>query len=34
MQADNTSMPSAQKHTPKITPSLVALDDAQALRKE
>ena len=34
-QTDNTSVPSAQEHTPNITPSLVALDDAQALmRKE
>ena len=34
-QTDNTSEPSAQDHTPNITPSLVALYDAQALmRKE
>ena len=34
-QTDNTSVPSAQEHTPNIIPSLVALDDAQALiRKE
>ena len=34
-QTDNTSVPFAQEHTPNITPSLVALDDAQALiRKE
>ena len=35
MQTDNTSMPSAQEHTLNITPSLAALDNAQALmRKE
>ena len=34
-QTDNTSVPSAQEPTPNITPSLAALDDAQALmRKE
>ena len=34
-QADNTSVSSIQEHTPNITPSLAALDDAQALmRKE
>ena len=34
-QTDNTSVPSTQEHTPNITPSLAALDDAQALmRKE
>ena len=34
-QTDNTSVPSTQEHTPDITPSLVALDDAKALmRKE
>ena len=34
-QANNTSVPSAQEHTSNITPSLVALDDAQTLmRKE
>ena len=27
-QTDNTSVPSAQEHTPKITTSLVALDEA------
>ena len=30
-QTDNTSMPSTQEPTPNITPSLAALDDAQAL---
>ena len=30
-QTDNSSVPSAQKHIPNTTPSLVALDDAQAL---
>ena len=31
----DTSVPSAQEHTPNITPSLAALDNAQALmRKE
>ena len=34
-QTDNISVPSAQEHTPNITPSLAALDDAQTLmRKE
>ena len=34
-QTDNTSVPSAWEHTSNITPSLVALDDAQTLmRKE
>ena len=34
-QTDNTSVPSTQEPTPDITPSLAALDDAQALmRKE
>ena len=34
-QTFNTSVPSTQEHTPNITPSLAALDDAQALmRKE
>ena len=34
-QTDYTSVPSAQEHTPNVTPSLAALDDAQALmRKE
>ena len=34
-QTYNTSVPSAQEHTPNITPSLAALYDAQALmRKE
>ena len=34
-QTDNTSVPSAQEHTSNITPSLVALADAQTLmRKE
>ena len=34
-QTNNTSVPSAQEHTPNITPSLVVLDDARALmRKE
>ena len=34
-QTNNTSVPSAQEHTSNITPSLVALDDAQTLlRKE
>ena len=34
-QTDNASVPSAQEPTPNITPSLAALDDAQALmRKE
>ena len=34
-QTDNISMPSAQEHTPNITSSLAALDDAQTLmRKE
>ena len=28
-QTDNTNAPSAQEHTPNITPSLAALDDAQ-----
>ena len=32
-QMDNTSMPSAQEHTPDITHSLAALDDAQALMR-
>ena len=27
-QTDNISVPSTQEHTPNITPSLVALDDA------
>ena len=30
---DNNSMPSTQEHTPDITPSLAALDDAQALMR-
>ena len=30
-QMDNTSVPSTQELTPDITPSLAALDDAQAL---
>ena len=29
-QTDNTSVPSTQEHTSDITPSLAALDDAQA----
>ena len=34
-QTDNASVPSTQKHTPNITPSLVTSDNAQALmRKE
>ena len=34
-QTDNTSVTSTQEHTPNITASLAALDDAQALmRKE
>ena len=33
-QTDNTSVPSAQEHTPNITPSLAALDDAQALMRK
>ena len=34
-QTDNASVPSTQEPTPNITPSLAALDDAQALmRKE
>ena len=34
-QTDNISVPSAQEHTPNITPSLAALDNSQALmRKE
>ena len=34
-QTDNISVPSAQEHTPNITPSLAVLDDTQALmRKE
>ena len=34
-QTDNASVLSAQESTPNITPSLAALDDAQALmRKE
>ena len=34
-QTNNTSVPSGQEPTPNITPSLAALDDAQALmRKE
>ena len=34
-QTDNTNVPSAQEHTSNITPSLAALDTAQALmRKE
>ena len=34
-QTDNTRVPSTQEPTPNITPSLAALDDAQALmRKE
>ena len=34
-QTDTTSVPSTQEHTPNITPSLAALDNAQALiRKE
>ena len=34
-QTDNISVPSAQEHTPKNTPSLAALDNAQTLiRKE
>ena len=32
-QMDNTSMPSTQEHTPDITPSLAALDDAHALMR-
>ena len=32
-QTSHTSVPSAQEHTSKITPSLAALDDAQALRR-
>ena len=30
-QTNNTSVPSTQEHTPNITPSLAALDAAQAL---
>ena len=33
-QTDNISVPSAQEHTPNITPSLVALDDAKALMRK
>ena len=34
-QTNNTSVPSAWEHIPNITPSLVALDDAQTvMRKE
>ena len=33
-QTDNISVPSAQEHTLSITPSLVALDDAQALMQK
>ena len=33
-QTDNTSVPSAQEHTPNITPSLAALDNAQALKRK
>ena len=32
-QTDNTSVPSTQEHTPDITPTLAALDDAQALMR-
>ena len=32
-QTDNTNAPSAQEHTPNITSSLAALDDAQALMR-
>ena len=33
-QTDNTSMSSAQEHTLNITPSLAALDNAQALMRK
>ena len=32
-QTNHTSVPSVQEHTSKVTPSLAALDDAQALMR-
>ena len=32
-QTSHTNVPSAQEHTPEVTPSLAALDDAQALMR-